>query len=190
MVVILDNYDSFVYNLAQTIAEEGAETIVLRNDAIDVEGISHLQPDGLIISPGPGTPLRSEDFGICGAAVRELSPQLPTLGVCLGHQGIAHLFGGKVGRAPFPVHGKSSRIEHDGIGIFEGMPPHFLAGRYHSLVVTEAPSCMRVSATCDGLIMALRHKQYPIDGIQFHPESILTSEGRTLLRNFLRQMRR
>jgi anthranilate synthase component 2 len=189
-VVILDNYDSFVYNLAQMLAEEGAEIIVVRNDAITVEGIRSLQPDALVISPGPGTPGRREDFGICGDALLELSPTLPTLGVCLGHQGIAHHFGGKVGRAPSPVHGKPSPIHHDGQGIFDGMPPSFLAGRYHSLTVTEMPACLEMTADCDGLVMGLRHRRYPIDGVQFHPESVLTPEGRTLLRNFLRQGRR
>jgi anthranilate synthase component 2 len=189
-IVILDNYDSFVYNLSQMLAEEGAETIVVRNDAIDISGIRRLQPDGLVISPGPGTPLKREDFGVCREAIVELSPKLPTLGVCLGHQGIAFSFGGKIGRAPIPVHGKCSQIEHDGSGLFEGLPQHFLAGRYHSLMVTEAPACMKVSATCDGLIMGLRHERYPIEGVQFHPESVLTPEGRTILRNFLRQARR
>ena len=189
-VVILDNYDSFVYNLAQMLAEEGAETLVVRNDAIDVEGIRRLQPDALVISPGPGTPSRREDFGVCGDVLLELSPTLPTLGVCLGHQGIAHYYGGKVGRAPGPVHGKPSPIHHDGQGIFTGMPPSFQAGRYHSLTVTEVPSCLEVTADCDGLVMGLRHRRYPIDGVQFHPESVLTPEGRLLLRNFLSPERR
>ncbi|MEI6797092.1 MAG: aminodeoxychorismate/anthranilate synthase component II, partial [Methanomassiliicoccales archaeon] len=147
-------------------------------------------PDALVISPGPGTPSRREDFGVCGDVLLELSPTLPTLGVCLGHQGIAHYYGGKVGRAPGPVHGKPSPIHHDGQGIFTGMPPSFQAGRYHSLTVTEVPSCLEVTADCDGLVMGLRHRRYPIDGVQFHPESVLTPEGRLLLRNFLSPERR
>ena len=189
MIAVIDNYDSFVFNLAQALGSMGEEIRVFRNDAIDVSGLRALRPDALVLSPGPGRP---EDAGITIAAIRELSSSIPTLGVCLGHQAIAAAFGGRVVRAPEPRHGKPSPVEHDHAGLFEGLHSPFQAGRYHSLVAERAtlPETLRVTAwTDDGVVMALRHVERPLFGVQFHPESVLTPEGNRLLGNFLRLAR-
>ena len=186
MLLLLDNYDSFTYNLAQYLAELGAEVEVRRNDAITVAEAEALAPSHLVISPGPCTP---NEAGVSRALIERLGPRAPTLGVCLGHQCIAAVYGGRVIRAPEPVHGKISAMYHDGAGVLAGLPRPFAATRYHSLIVEREtlPSALEVTAeTSDGLVMALRHREYPIVGVQFHPESILTTVGKDLLRNFLR----
>lgn len=186
MLLIIDNYDSFTYNLVQYLGELGAKMHVARNDELSVGEIkSRLNPDKILISPGPGTPRKA---GISSEAVKSFSGKVPILGVCLGHQVIGEVFGGKVVRAPHPVHGKPSIVEHDGRGVFAGIGKTFDAGRYHSLVVEKdsLPDCLEISAeTRDGLIMGLRHRRFDIEGVQFHPESILTPEGKKLLQNFL-----
>ena len=185
MIAVIDNYDSFVFNLVQVLGSMGEEIRVFRNDAIDVPGLRALRPDALVLSPGPGRP---EDAGIAISAIRELSSSIPTLGVCLGHQAIASAFGGRVVRADAPRHGKSSPVEHDGTGLFEGLGSPFEAGRYHSLVAERAslPETLRVTAwTEDGTVMALRHVERPLFGVQFHPESVLTPEGDRIVANFL-----
>jgi anthranilate synthase/aminodeoxychorismate synthase-like glutamine amidotransferase len=184
-VLVIDNYDSFVYNLVQELGELGADPVVHRNDAIDVAGIRAEAPDAVLISPGPGRP---EDAGISLAVVRELGGVYPILGVCLGHQAIGMAFGGDVVSAPTLMHGKTSAIHHDGTGVFAGLPDPFVATRYHSLVVepTTLPDVLEVTArTADGVIMGVRHRTLPIEGVQFHPESLLTLEGPSLLANFL-----
>jgi anthranilate synthase component 2 len=184
-VLVIDNYDSFVYNLVQELGELGAEPVVHRNDAIDIAGIRAAAPEAILISPGPGRP---EDAGISIAVIRELAGEYPVLGVCLGHQAIGQVFGGQVVAAPTLMHGKTSSIHHDGRGVFVGLPDPFIATRYHSLVVDPAsvPDCLEVSATTsDGVIMGLRHRTLPIEGVQFHPESLLTPNGPDLLSNFL-----
>ena len=186
MLLVLDNYDSFTYNLVQYLGELGAELTVRRNDAITVEEAARLRPDGIVVSPGPGDP---GDAGVSTALIRALAGRAPILGVCLGHQCIGEVFGGVVERAPIPVHGKTSRIHHDGRGVFAGLANPFEATRYHSLVVRRVglPECLEVSAwTDDGLIMGLRHRQAAVEGVQVHPESIRTGEGKRLLANFLR----
>lgn len=190
MIVVIDNYDSFTYNLVQFLGELGADLKVFRNDAVGVDDLERLQPSHLIISPGPGTPER--DTGISNEAIRRFHGRIPILGVCLGHQCIAHVFGGKIARAPMPVHGKVSRIMHQGGRLFRGIPTVFQATRYHSLVVTDpVPEVLQVTArTVDGVIMALEHREAPTVGVQFHPESILTPHGKRLLRNFLDLARR
>jgi anthranilate synthase component II len=187
-VLLLDNYDSFVYNLKQYIGEIGPQVTVVRNDAIDMDGIRRFDPDAIVISPGPGHPAVPRDFGVCADALTDVCQTVPTLGVCLGHQGIAHHYGGKVTRAAEPMHGKTSVIEHDGEGVFAGIGPSMVVGRYHSLVVAESelPSNLKVTArTADGTVMGIRHRLYPIEGVQFHPESILTPNGRSVLSNFI-----
>jgi anthranilate synthase/aminodeoxychorismate synthase-like glutamine amidotransferase len=186
-VAVVDNYDSFVYNLVQYLGELGADPVVVRNDAVDVAGLRTLNPAALLVSPGPGRP---EHAGVSSAAIAELGGDgLPVLGVCLGHQCIGQIFGGAIVRAPEIVHGKASPIHHDGRGVFAGLPPVFEATRYHSLVVDadSIPDCLEVTAwTAAGLVMGLRHKSLPIEGVQFHPESILTgAAGHDLLGNFL-----
>lgn len=184
-VLILDNYDSFTYNLAQYLEEIGAAVTVYRNDMIDVDGIRSLSPSHLVISPGPGRP---EDSGISRDAIEALKGEVPILGVCLGHQLIAEMMGGSVVRGPAPVHGKTSLVEHDGRTIFEGIRNPFEATRYHSLVVDRGafPGCMEITCTSDdGIIMGARHRDYAIEGVQFHPESILTEPGHAILENFL-----
>ncbi len=184
-VLLVDNYDSFVYNLVQELGELGAEPVVFRNDAIDVAGIRAAGPDGLIISPGPGRP---EDGGVSMAVVAELGGEIPILGVCLGHQCIGQVYGGLVVPAPELMHGKTSPIFHTGAGVFAGMPSPFDATRYHSLVVDRAsvPPVLEITAeTSDGVVMGLRHRELPVEGVQFHPESILTAVGPDLLANFL-----
>ena len=185
-VLVIDNYDSFTYNLVQYLGELGAEIQVVRNDAASIESIGQNPPERIVISPGPGRP---EDAGITMDVIRELGPTIPILGVCLGHQAIGAVFGGSVVRAAAPMHGKTSTIEHDGRGVFTGLTGPFVASRYHSLMVAESglPDDLEVSARTreDQTIMGLRHRRWPIHGVQFHPESILTEEGRRLLRNFL-----
>ena len=184
-VVIVDNYDSFTYNLFQYLAELGAKVDVFRHDRITVEGIRDLAPTHLVISPGPKTP---DEAGISLEAIRELAGEMPILGVCLGHQAIGQAFGGTVVRGSEPVHGKTSEIAHDGRTVFAGLADPMTATRYHSLVVEREslPDVLEVSAWCDGdVIMGLRHRDLPVEGVQFHPESILSGEGKGLLGNFL-----
>lgn len=184
-IVVIDNYDSFTYNLVQELGELGADLVVHRNDAVTVAEIERAEPDGIIISPGPGRP---EDAGISEAVVTELGSRIPVLGVCLGHQCIGRVFGGSVVRAPQLMHGKTSAIHHNGAGVLRGLPDPFTATRYHSLVVDAAtvPAELEVTArTADGVVMGLRHRHLPIEGVQFHPESILSPQGPALLANFL-----
>jgi len=185
MILVLDNYDSFTYNLVQYLGELGAAMRVARNNRITVEEIERLAPEGIVISPGPGTP---DGAGISLALIRRFHQSTPILGVCLGHQAIGQAFGGTVARARKQMHGKTSAIQHDGRGVFEGLPQGFEATRYHSLVVLEEgfPADLEISAHAeDGEIMGLRHRRYPVEGVQFHPESILTGQGKALLKNFL-----
>ncbi len=187
-ILVLDNYDSFVYNLVQELGELGASPVVFRNDAIDVEGIRAQKPDAVLISPGPGRP---EDGGVSLDAISQLAGEIPILGVCLGHQCIGQVFGGTVVPAPHLMHGKTSEVHHDGQGLFSGLPNPFVATRYHSLVVdpNSVPKDLVVTATSsDGVIMGLRHRDLPVEGVQFHPESILTVSGPALLGNFLAQL--
>ena len=188
-VIVIDNYDSFVYNLVQYIGELGAEVIVYRNDKITLQQVQKLKPDRIVISPGPGNPEDAKYFGICRAILQEISPNVPTLGVCLGHQGIISAFGGKVVSAKSLMHGKTSNIKHDGKGIFKGVENPFTATRYHSLVGNQdtIPNCLKITAISvnDGEVMGVRHRQYPIDGVQFHPESILCEDGKLIIKNFL-----
>jgi anthranilate synthase/aminodeoxychorismate synthase-like glutamine amidotransferase len=183
MILLVDNYDSFTYNLAHMLGEQGVEVLVLRHDAVTVEEAEALAPSHLVISPGPGRP---EDAGVSVAMVRALGRHVPTLGVCLGHQAIVEAFGGAVGQAQALLHGKSSPVEHDGQGVYAGLPQGFEAGRYHSLAATSVPDELEVTArTADGEVMGVRHRSLPIEGVQFHPESVLTPLGPDLLRNFL-----
>ena len=184
MILVIDNYDSFTYNLVQYLEELGAEVEVHRNDRITAAGIGARRPEAIVISPGPKTP---DDAGVTLDVVRTFSGHLPILGVCLGHQAIGQAFGGRIVRAPTLMHGKTSRIEHDGRTIFRGLPQPFEATRYHSLVVEprSVPPDLEVSATAGGVIMGLRHRRHPTEGVQFHPESVLTGEGKRLLGNFL-----
>ena len=188
MLLLLDNYDSFTYNIYQLLAELGAEIEVVRNDAATVSELSKRGYSGVVISPGPGEP---KDAVVTEELIHEMKGVVPILGVCLGHQAIGEVFGGKVVRAPKIVHGKTSRIRHDGVGIYRDLPQPFDVGRYHSLILEREtlPDCLAVTAeTEDGIIMGVRHKEYDVEGVQFHPESILTPEGRTLLGNFLRKL--
>jgi anthranilate synthase component 2 len=184
-VLVIDNYDSFVYNLVQYIGELGAEVIVYRNDQVNLEQVKKLKPDRIIISPGPGTPEETRYFGVCTAILQNVSRKVPTLGVCLGHQGIIHAFGGKIVSAKRLMHGKTCAVKHDGKGIFNP----FTATRYHSLAGDKCsiPSCLQVTAVSidDGEIMGVRHAEYPIEGVQFHPESILCEDGKLVMKNFL-----
>ena len=187
MILLIDNYDSFTYNLYQYLSELGQDVEVWRNDRISLEGIEALRPGRIVISPGPRTP---SEAGVSLAAVAHFGATVPVLGVCLGHQCIGQAFGGRVVRAPELRHGKTSDIYHTGQGVMRGLPNPFEAGRYHSLVVDRAslPPVLEVTAeTSDGLVMALRHRQYPIQGVQFHPESVLTPSGKQLLENFVRE---
>jgi anthranilate synthase/aminodeoxychorismate synthase-like glutamine amidotransferase len=182
-VLLIDNYDSFTFNLVHLFEELGAEVLVRRNDAIDADGAERLAPSHLVVSPGPGRP---ECAGATIEILLRLVPRVPTLGVCLGHQAIVAAFGGEVGPAASIVHGKASGVTHDGRGIFRGMPAEFEAGRYHSLAATQVPAELEVSARCaEGEVMAVRHRKLPVDGVQFHPESVLTPLGPQLARNFL-----
>ncbi|HEX8719160.1 MAG TPA: aminodeoxychorismate/anthranilate synthase component II [Pyrinomonadaceae bacterium] len=186
-VLLIDNYDSFTYNLVQYLGELGAEVEVRRNDEVTVREVEeHVRPDRVVVSPGPGTP---DEAGVSLELIAALAGHVPVLGVCLGHQAIGQIFGGRVVRGPAPVHGKPAEICHDGRTIFEGCEYRFAAARYHSLVVEREglPSCLEVSATTpDGVIMGLRHRRLKVEGVQFHPESILTTEGKRLLENFLK----
>jgi len=184
VLLLLDNYDSFTFNLAQYLGELGAPPVVRRNDEISLDEIGTMQPDHIVISPGPGRP---EDAGISVELIKRFGQSIPVLGVCLGHQSIGVAFGGQVVRAPQLMHGKTSSIQHDGRGLFRGVQQPFVAGRYHSLVVADPlPDSLEMAArTEDGTIMGVRHRTYPVHGVQFHPESVLTGEGRQLLRNFL-----
>jgi anthranilate synthase/aminodeoxychorismate synthase-like glutamine amidotransferase len=185
-LAMIDNYDSFTYNLVQYLGELGAELRVMRNDAATLDDVAAAKPDRIVISPGPGRP---ESAGITMRVIREFGPATPVLGVCLGHQAIGAVFGGDVVRAEVPMHGKTSTIEHDGLGVFRGIEGPFVASRYHSLVVSEKglPEELEITARTreDANIMGLRHKSWPVHGVQFHPESILTGEGKHILRNFL-----
>ncbi|MCM8745335.1 aminodeoxychorismate/anthranilate synthase component II [Thermomicrobium sp. CFH 73360] len=188
MIVVIDNYDSFTFNLVQYLAELGAELRVLRNDAVTVEELEKLAPDGLVISPGPCTP---REAGVSVPAIERFAGRIPILGVCLGHQAIAAAYGGRIIRAPRLMHGKTSEIVHDGQGVFAGLPNPFVATRYHSLMVDESalPAGLIVTARSeDGVIMGLRDRTGLVEGVQFHPESILTTVGKDLLQNFLRQV--
>jgi anthranilate synthase component II len=188
-VLILDNYDSFVYNLAQYVGEIADEVIVKRNDEVSLSKVVKLSPDKILISPGPGTPADPRYFGVCLDVLRKVSSETPTLGVCLGHQGIVQAFGGRIVKAKRIRHGKTSPIRHDGRGIFRGLKNPFEATRYHSLVADRRtlPSSLEVSAesTDDQEIMGVRHKKFPVEGVQFHPESILTMDGHRIIMNFL-----
>jgi anthranilate synthase/aminodeoxychorismate synthase-like glutamine amidotransferase len=183
MILLVDNYDSFTYNLAHLFGELGAEVIVRRNDAIDADEAETLAPSQLVVSPGPGFP---RDAGATKAIIARLAPTTPTLGVCLGHQAIVEVFGGTVGPARELVHGKACTVTHDGRGLFAGLPDGLEVGRYHSLAATEVPEELEVSAQADdGEVMAVRHRELPVDGVQFHPESVLTPLGPEIARNFL-----
>jgi anthranilate synthase/aminodeoxychorismate synthase-like glutamine amidotransferase len=187
MLLVIDNYDSFTYNLVQYLGELGADPTVRRNDAITVEAAREGNYAGIVISPGPGTP---RDAGVSLEIIRRLSGTVPILGVCLGHQAIGEAFGGRVTRAPKPIHGKASEVTHDGKGVFEGLPQPISVGRYHSLMVEREPLPAELEITAqtrEGLIMGLRHKHLAVEGVQFHPESVLTSCGKQMLANFVRQ---
>lgn len=186
MLLMIDNYDSFTYNLVQYLGELGADPKVFRNDQITIAEIEKMKPERIVISPGPGTP---KDAGISMEVVKRFAGKVPILGVCLGHQAIGYAFGGEIVRAKNLMHGKTSQIKHDNKGVFKGLPNPFTATRYHSLVVKREslPDCLEISAESeDGEIMGLRHKEFPIEGVQFHPESILTEAGKKLLANFLK----
>ena len=195
MILVIDNYDSFTYNLVQYLGELGAqlpvasEIQVYRNDKIDLEQIKKLQPDGVVISPGPGRP---EDAGVSGSLISQLGSTVPILGVCLGHQSIGQVFGGKIVSAPVLMHGKTSEVHHTGVGVFRGLANPFTATRYHSLVIerSSCPNVLEITAWVeDGTIMGVRHRNYPhLEGVQFHPESVLTASGKQLLRNFLESL--
>jgi anthranilate synthase/aminodeoxychorismate synthase-like glutamine amidotransferase len=187
VILLIDNYDSFTYNLAHLLGELGAEVVVRRNDEITPDQAEQLGPSHLVISPGPGRP---EDAGASEEILRRLSTRVPTLGVCLGHQALVQIHGGEVGQARHLVHGKATSVAHDGRGIFDGLPPGFQAGRYHSLAALSVPDVFEISATADdGEVMAVRHRELPVDGVQFHPESVLTPHGRDIARNFLQGVR-
>ncbi len=183
-VLMIDNYDSFTYNLVHLLEEAGAEVLTFRNDAITPDEAAALEPDRLVVSPGPGRPT---DAGVSVETILRLGPTVPTLGVCLGHQAIVEAFGGEIGQARALLHGKASRVHHDGQGVFEGLPEEIEAGRYHSLAATTVPPGLEITAsTEDGEVMGVRHAVHPIEGVQFHPESVLTPLGPAMIRNFLR----
>jgi len=193
-VLVIDNYDSFVYNIVQYIGELGTEVLVYRNNQITLQQVQELEPDRIVISPGPGNPDDDRYFGVCRAVLQQVSPQVPTLGVCLGHQGIISTYGGRVTSAKRLMHGKTSSIKHDGRGIFRGVQDPFTATRYHSLAGEKesVPDCLEVTAVSvdDGEVMGVRHKTYPIEGVQFHPESILCEDGKLIIKNFLEGARK
>jgi anthranilate synthase/aminodeoxychorismate synthase-like glutamine amidotransferase len=189
MIAVIDNYDSFTFNLVQYLGELHDDIRVFRNDKISIMDLQRLKPDAIVISPGPCTP---REAGISVEVIKQLGPSIPVFGVCLGHQSIGYAFGGDVIRAPYLMHGKVSEVTHDGKTIFSNVPNPFTATRYHSLIIdrTTCPDCLEISAqTADGLIMAVRHRQYNIEGVQFHPESILTTAGKTILKNFIAGIR-
>lgn len=189
-VLFIDNFDSFTYNLVEYVSEYGAETKVKRNTA-SIEDVREADPDAIVISPGPGHPKNARDVGVTTEVLREVSPEVPTLGVCLGLEAAVYAYGGSVGRAPEPIHGKAFPIDHDGQGVFSGLEGGFQAGRYHSLIATEIPDCFEVTATTDHggerLVMGIRHREHPIECVQFHPESVLTGVGHDVIENFLHQ---
>lgn len=190
MILMIDNYDSFTFNIVQYLEQMGEDVVVFRNDKVTVDRIDKLKPQVIFLSPGPGTP---RDAGITVDVVREFHKTIPIMGICLGHQSIGYAFGGEIVRAGRIMHGKVSPVHHDGRTIFAGLPDPFTAGRYHSLVVRPEtlPSCLEVSArTAEGEIMGLRHKEFPVEGIQFHPESVLTPQGKRILRNFIKHLGR
>ena len=193
-LLLIDNYDSFTYNLYQCFRSLGVKVDVVRNDALTLEEIRQREYERIVLSPGPGAPDNPKDFGVCKDVIEELGPHMPLLGVCLGHQGIIRSFGGKIVRAPEPRHGKTSLIEHDGAGLFAGLPNPLRVMRYHSLVGEESsmPSCLRITARSldDRQVMAVQHEKFPIFGVQFHPESIMAQDGLKLLDNFLRERKR
>jgi len=192
-VLVIDNYDSFTYNLVQFLGALGADVTVKRNDEIDLADVRELDPDGIVLSPGPGSPEDPAYFGVCRDVLDEVAPEVSTLGVCLGMQGFVHTYGGDVVRAPRLMHGKACQVDHDGQGVYEGLPDPLEAGRYHSLVVDEAslPSDIVPTAHSDeGELMGVRHTEHPIEGVQFHPESILTPDGMHLMENFLEMIDR
>ncbi|MCP8323014.1 MAG: aminodeoxychorismate/anthranilate synthase component II [Candidatus Methylarchaceae archaeon HK02M2] len=188
-ILIIDNYDSFVYNLVQYVGELGCKPLVYRNDQINFKKVKNLKLDGIVISPGPGTPEDEKYFGNCSSIIKHVGNEIPILGVCLGHQGIIHALGGRIIRATKIMHGKTSMIKHDGYGVFKDIENPFKATRYHSLVGERStlPNCLKVTAESldDGEIMGVRHRTYPIEGLQFHPESILTENGKKIISNFL-----
>ncbi|MHB8604177.1 MAG: anthranilate synthase component II [Thermoplasmatota archaeon] len=192
-VLVIDNFDSFTYNLVQYLGELGGNPVVHRNDAITAKEVETLKPDGIVLSPGPGNPADPKYFGVCADLLRGPSQTTPTLGVCLGLQGFAHVYGGEVVHAKRVMHGKASLVEHDGRGVLAGLPSPLAVGRYHSLAVAEStlPSDLVVTArtTDDREVMGARHKRYPIEGVQFHPESILTDHGKQIVRNFVESCR-
>ncbi|MFQ5968933.1 MAG: anthranilate synthase component II [Nitrososphaerales archaeon] len=193
-ILIIDNYDSFTYNLAQLLGELKTEPAVIRNDKITIDEIWKMSPDAIVISPGPGHPANKRDFGVCSDVITKLGSKIPILGVCLGHQGIVHVYGGKVVNAKKVRHGKTSAIKHNNKTLFEHVTNPFKATRYHSLVAEpdSIPPCLEVTANSldDGEIMGIRHKEYVIEGVQFHPESVLTDDGRKILLNFLKIVKR
>ncbi len=183
-ILVLDNYDSFVYNLVQYIGELGADPVVFRNDAITIDQIAEQAPDAILLSPGPGRP---EDAGIMCDVIATFAGRIPMFGVCLGHQAIGHVFGAAIVRAPSLMHGKTSTVSHDNFGVLKGLPSPFTATRYHSLVIdaTTIPSALTVTATSDDIVMAVRHNEFAIEGVQFHPEAVLTEGGHAIVKNFL-----
>jgi len=191
-VLFVDNFDSFTYNLVEYVSEH-ADTEVVRNTA-GLDDVRVIDPDAIVISPGPGHPKNDRDVGVTTDVLREISPEVPTLGVCLGLEAAVYAYGGEVGRAPEPIHGKAFPIEHDGRGVYRGLDQGFQGGRYHSLIATEVPDCFEVTATTDAggeeLVMGIRHREYPIECVQFHPESVLTAVGHDVIRNFLREPKR
>lgn len=186
-VVVIDNYDSFTYNLVDYVSDQVEPSV--RRNTVSLEAVTALEPEALLISPGPGHPANDRDVGVTRPVLEQLSPQVPTLGVCLGLEAAVHAYGGSVDRAPEPVHGKASPIDHDGDGVFRGLENGFQGGRYHSLVATDIPDCFEITATTRAhgteLVMGVRHREHPIAAVQFHPESVLTAPGRAVIRNFL-----
>lgn len=187
-VLVIDNYDSFTYNLVEYVSQHGIDVTVLKNTAT-LDEIRAVNPAGIVISPGPGHPKHERDVGVTMAVLREVSPEVPTLGVCLGLEAAVYEYGGEVGRAPRPVHGKAFPVDHDEKGVFSGLEQGFQAGRYHSLVATRVPDCFAVTATTDDsgtdLVMGIRHESHPLEAVQFHPESVLTGVGHDVVDNFL-----
>jgi len=187
-VLFIDNFDSFTYNLVEYVSEH-ATTRVVRNTA-SLSTVRETDPDAIVVSPGPGHPANDRDVGVSRAVLREVSPEVPTLGVCLGLEAAVHAYGGEVGRAPEPVHGKAAPIAHDGHGVYDGLEQEFRGGRYHSLIATDVPDCFEVTATTTvestSIVMGVRHREYPIECVQFHPESVLTAAGHDVIHNFLR----
>ncbi len=192
-VLFVDNYDSFTYNLVEYVSQQaGTETEVLKNTA-SLEDVRAVDPDAIIISPGPGHPKNDRDVGVTMDVLRDVSPKVPTLGVCLGLEAAVYAYGGSIGRAPAPIHGKASAVDHDGEGVFRGLEQGIRAGRYHSLIATDVPDCLEVTATADHdeetLVMGVRHREHPIEAVQFHPESVLTAVGHDIIENFLEDVR-